>query len=548
MSYPRKLHVLIIEDDSSVIDGYRETFRLLQKTYSLVSPVFARSFADAKSRIDSSSIYHLVILDLNLPMATREEPVDGFAPGLDLLEALAKRDEVPVPVVLVVSGKLNQPHSTRGIKDRLANDFFYGALLTKGSVDEYEDLSTGLQRALSYVDVGIHIRDSGRETFPTLSPREDDLLRRCVLANSQTLGVDLRWWSAELGPTISRPSFSRGPTKVLMGHFLLDDGMEVSIPTFFKFEAAGNAPTVARDVGILSQKLSHIKIIGTQRSRQRTVLVTQSVTNRGVPVPLAEYLSRPPEVVGTQLPRLVSQVVEQLTHLGGESQDNVTVGTFFWAHLDRTAIERTWRAHLERCGTEEHQVSPLELFDNLRASPTKYWAARRSCVHGDLNATNVAIDATNENQPEAYIFDAAGMREDFSLRDLAVLEVTTVLFNIGIDGGLLDACHAFYNGTFSPVIPKHGTPLIQNILTLIAAVRARFDTQQTQTAYAILVFDAVLGQLSGLGLQSSHNKVASPSDACRLAAWIAEWLPRVAADLEIPPVLAPASQRLATVT
>src|SRR5688500_2575224 len=107
MSYPRKLHILVVEDDADAIQAYKTSFALLAKTFQLVEPVFARSYGDAKKHIDGSEIFHVVLLDLNLPLTTHAHPVEGVAPGEQLLEDLAKRDSFPVPVVLVVSGKLN---------------------------------------------------------------------------------------------------------------------------------------------------------------------------------------------------------------------------------------------------------------------------------------------------------------------------------------------------------------------------------------------------------------------------------------------------------
>src|SRR5208337_2630326 len=103
--------------------------------------------------------------------------------------------------------------------------------VNKGTEQQHHEIETALSQALRYTDIGIHIRDAEKEWFPTLSPREDDLLRRCVLAQPSDLGVDVRWWSAEPGQSISHPSPNRGPTKVLMGHFLMDDGMGASLPT-----------------------------------------------------------------------------------------------------------------------------------------------------------------------------------------------------------------------------------------------------------------------------------------------------------------------------
>jgi CheY-like chemotaxis protein len=539
VSYPRKLHILVVEDDSVAIEAYKTTFALLAKTFQFVDPVFARSFTDAKRHIDSPAIFHVVLLDLNLPLATRGQPVEGFTPGEQLLEELAKRDALPIPVVLVVSGKLNLPHPIGGIQDRLAKDFWYGRLVNKGSPDQHHEIESGLTQALKYLDLGVLIRDSGSEWFPTLSPREDDLLRRCVLSQPSTLGVDIRWWSAEPGQSVSHPSPNRGPTKVLMGHFLMDDGMETSIPTFFKFEPAGNAPSVCRDIGILAQKLGHVKIFNTSHARQRSLIVTQSATNRGVPVSLNEYLHRAASEVAANISNLIGQVIDQLAQLGGQSEDEFLVGSFLWEHLDRAAIEKVWKSCNIRPIVKDGSQTPLAAFDALKASKSKHWATRRNCIHGDLNATNIAIDATQPNNPQAYIFDAAGMRADFEYRDLATLEVTTILFNsVGLDEQLTLACRAFYEMDFVPVTLPGATTtghFTHNVFSLISAIRARFESPQQRTAYSLLVFDAALRQLSGLGIQPSPNKVRNPLHACYLAAWAAKWLQNTVPEIFTPP-------------
>jgi CheY-like chemotaxis protein len=556
MSYPRKLHILVIEDDSDVIEAYKTSFAIFaKKGLQFIEPVFARSFADAKKHIDSPEIYHVVLLDLNLPLATRGLPAEGLAPGEQLLEELAKRDSHPVPVVLVISGKLNLPHPIGSIQDRLAKDFWYGRLVNKGTEQQHYEIENALAQALKYTDIGIHIRDAGKEWFPTLSPREQDLLRRCVLGQPSTLGVDIRWWSAELGQSISHPSPNRGPTKVLMGHFLLDDGLGASLPTFFKFEPAGNGPSVCRNVGILGQKLAHVKLFTTVFSRHRCLIVTQSVT-KGVPVSLNEYLQRDPVEVSAHISVLIGHVVEQLNQLGDANDDEVPVSSFLWRHLDRDAIEKAWkkdtRQRLSQGGSD-----PVATFDLLKAGTTRMWAIRRACSHGDLNATNVAIDASLPSSPQAYIFDAGWMEADFEYRDLATLEVTTVLFNAaGVDEQLIHAAKAFYNAEFLPVsVPENSSvsPLAQNVLSMIAAIRAAMSSEQQKKAYALLVFSAAMQQLSGLGLQSSPNKVRNPLHACYLAAWVSNWVKKVVpelfpqctvtSDVEAPPFV----ERLETV-
>jgi hypothetical protein len=556
MSYPRKLHILVIEDDSDAIEAYKTSFSLLaKKGIQFVAPVFARSFADAKKHIDGPEIYHATFLDLNLPLATREQPAEGLAPGEQLLEELAKRDSHPVPVVLVISGKLNLPHPIGGIQDRLAKDFWYGRLVNKGTAQQHGEIETALAQALKYTDIGIHIRDAAKEWFPTLSPREEDLLRRCVLAQPSTLGVDVRWWSAEPDQSISHPSPNRGPTKVLMGHFLMDDGMGVSLPTFFKFDPAGNSPSVCRSVGILGQKLAHVKSFSTVLSRQRCLIVTQSVT-KGIPVSLNEYLLSDPVEINAHISTLIGQVVEQLSQLGDENEDESPVSSFLWRHLNRAAIEKVWTNCDRRHRVSEARSNPLETFDLLKASNAKHWATKRACTHGDLNATNVAIDASVTNQPQAYIFDAGWMESDFEFRDLATLEVTTILFNsVSLDEPLLQVSKAFYDTGFLPP-PLASTPslppFVQNVHCIISAIRSRMQSEQQRKAYALLVFSAAMQQLSGLGIQSSPNKVRNPLHACFLAAWVSNWLRNLAPEFFPPSAIPsvseepPAQERLQT--
>lgn len=523
MSFPRKLHILIIEDDSDTVAGYRTWFeKTASKEFSIVGPVYARSFSDALDRIRSSEVIHVVILDMNLPVEARADPVEGLAPGEQLLEAIAKRDSHPVPVLLVVSGKLNLAQPLSGVQERLTSDFWHGALINKGP-EQYKEITEGLRQALRYVDVGIHIRDAGREWFPTISPREEYLLRRCVLAQSSCLGLDLRWWSAENGPSFSHLTPNAGPTKVLMGHFLLDEGLGTSLPTFFKLEPSGNGPHVCRDASILAHKLGHVKVLYTLHARDRSLIVTQSVTNQGWPISLNEYFRGDPKVVAPSLPRLIDQVVCQLDQLGALEDDEIPVGDFLWKWLDLKAIDKTWNACDTRELREGHFSNPLTIYHALKQSAAKHWSPRRRCTHGDLNATNIAINASDPAEPQAYIFDAAGVRADFECRDLATLEVTSILFNSVDADDLLPSSEIFYGGEFAPSPDGYCTasPFTRNVLAGIHAIRGRFRDEGTKVAYALLLFNAALQQLSGLGLQSSPNKVRNPVHACHLAAWIA---------------------------
>lgn len=531
MSYPRKLQILIVEDEQTPIDSYRDLLKAYQGEFPSVAATVARSFADAKTWIESDHIFHLVVLDLNLPMANREPATGDLAAGQQLLDLLTQREAYPVPAVLVVSGKLGLP-SLSELRSRLVNNFWYGEMVNKADERLPEELKSALKKAQEYVDVGVHIKDGGRNTYPTLSPPEEDLLRRCVLSQQNCLGVDLEWWGAEVGPSVSRPTGDFGPTKVLMGHFLLDDGLDVSRPTFFKFEPAGNAPFACRDTGILDQKLSHVKVKCSLRSRTRSLLTTQSVTDRR-PIPLDRYLAGSTPSVVPHLAALVGDVCDQLNQLGRCSEDEVARKDILWRFHDRGKIERAWNQSDIRSLLKSGHESPLGVYDTLRQSDERLWVTRRSCTHGDLNATNVAVDTSATDRPRAYIFDAAGVHADLATRDLAVLEVTTLLFLSATD--FQRHFHVFLP-YYSPAAPTatdglaDGVPdLVRNVWRLVGEIRKQVQAMPNPHTYPFLVFDTVLMQLGGLVVQPALNKIASPNSVCMLAAWSAGWLATVEA-------------------
>lgn len=532
MSYPRKLQILIVEDDSEVIESYRESFAGWKGDgFSVGNLVFARSLEDATERINGYDIFHVVILDMNLPLRNRESAIQGVEPGEQLLGLLSLRTTYPVPVVLVVSGRLNEVGELNSMQRTLNDKFWHGRMVNKG-VHQWNEVRAGLEEAYKYLDVGIHIRDSGNEFFPTLAPQEVDLLRRCVLAQDSALGVDLKWWSAETGRSTSRPTENDGPTKVLMGAFLLDNGLERSIPTFFKFEPSGNGPFARSDTQLLSQKLAHVQSVHSSSSSERSLLVTQSVTNKAWPISLTEYLQRDSDDVSASIKNLIHQVVEQLNGLGSREDDEVLVGQLFQNWIDNKVLRRVWKQLHQAKVDAMDKASPIAVFDKLKQSVVKCWAPRRP-AHGDLNATNIAIDAENASDPRAFIFDAAGVGTDFELRDLATLEVTTILFNsVGIDQRLMEVCEALYQQEFVPTLPEEPiTSFARNVFEMISTIRARLTTSEEQEVYAVLLLNAALGQVCGLGFQPSPNNVKNPDHACLLAGLIAKWLPQVASRL-----------------
>ena len=538
MSYPRKLQILIVEDDQGVIDGHLKLLADHADVFPHSPAVVARSVSAARDEIALRRPYHLVILDLNLPSEPRQEAeaADGISPGELLIDLLAARDAYPVPVLLVVSGKLGLVE-LGPVGDRLKRDFWHGEMVNKG-LGQGRAILAGLEMALRYCDVGIHLQDGGRRFLLPLSPREDDLLRRCVLDQDHCLGVDLEWWSAEEGPTVSRPDPGAGPTKVLMGAFLMD-GVGESSPLFFKFETADNAPHTARGVGIFAQKLPHVTRVHTGVSRHRSLLVTPSATGNR-PVSLGTFLTGDPAVVLPAVPTLVKDVVDQLDKLCHPTDQQRPAGrAVLWSYLceekNHDLVRRYWDAGDVRGLLKDGHTSPVELMDRLRENKTPIWVRERVCTHGDLNATNVAIDPNGDGRPRAYVIDPGGVTAELDLRDLACLEVTTLLFySAEEEPRLLRACQGYYAADLriDGIEPPAGTPaFIRNTIGLVQAIRRQVAGAQDARLYPALVFDAALRQLFGLAIQPKRNKVLHPLHARQLSSWTGGWASRAAPDL-----------------
>jgi hypothetical protein len=134
----------------------------------------------------------------------------------------------------------------------------------------------------------------------------------------------------------------------------------------------------------------------------------------------------------------------------------------------------------------------------------------------------------------AYIFDAEGVRADVAVRDLAMLEVTSLLHrNIELDEDFFESCADLYvPGTTVPdACPTDsGINVHRNTYELIREVRRQGLRIGNIATYALMVFDCVMQQLGGLGVESRGNKIHKPGDALRLAELAATWLtPLVAA-------------------
>jgi CheY-like chemotaxis protein len=523
MSFPRTIQPLVIEDDHSAKEYYDTLFQELARRYQLAAPHWAFCYQDATQLLAVDRMYHLVILDLRLPDQPQQPSPETLDFGLAILRECLNRNAYPIPALLVISGNLQRTNQHE-LEDQVRDGFFYGRVLVKSDNLEHA-LEAGINNAQRYCDVGLHLRDAGNRVFPTLSPRDEDLLRRCVLAQEQRIGLDVAWWSAR------HDRFS-GWTKTLIGRFLLNEGRGYSLYTFFKLATNQGARTVFREAEVMEQKLKHVKVIGATTASDRSLLITQAAgSGVGPPLSLDEVLGRPAPEIQSSLPGIVTAVAEQVASLGDRTPDQVPVSQLLWPHHDLGRIHNQWHRRggkdvLSELGAET--VEPVELFERLRSSETVVRYDRQSCLHGDLNYTNIALDNHPGGGLVASIFDASGCQAGVSVRDLAMFEVTALLHQeTAGEDCLARHCAGLYDqevGAPAGLDFTRGTPQARNTLRLVAEIRKQVLRVDCPKLYALMVFDNALMQLAGLEFGSSSNKIRNPRDAALLVGLTARWL------------------------
>jgi hypothetical protein len=528
MSYPLTLQPLVIEDDDSVKDAYRFIFDTISRELTnllpvtIAAPCYAFSYEQALRLLDGSKIFHPVILDLRLPEKQGLPEVQDQDLGLDLLEQCINRDRFPIPALLVISGHVGSTDQVR-IQDRLRENFFYGRLLFKGDFALLEgEIKRACTEALKYVGIGIHLRDSGEEQYPTLTPRDEDLLRRSVLQQQGGIGVDLNWWSAtrcQAGAAVGANPW----TKVLMGRYLLNEGGGASRPKFFKLLAGADSHNVILSAQRIEQKLTHIKITSIVVSKSTGLIVTEKVGAQDErPRPLGEIFTMIDHKGAFEI---AGQIVGQVHQLGELLDDSKPLKSLLWPAHDEQILREQWEGLQQRLCGRVPLVDPVELYRELHQSDQKLRLRERPIVHGDLHMSNVALDSTPRGL-DAYIFDAGVIRRSIAGRDLAVLEVSTLLHQRLDFDTLLHVCSVIYDAstpldkdTFASITD----PLAQNIIEFVRGLRMGVNAWNRVEIYALLVFDFALIQLGGLSFGTSGNRIADPRAAGAVAAFVARW-------------------------
>ncbi|MHB0998509.1 MAG: response regulator [Armatimonadota bacterium] len=525
MSYPRNMQVLVIEDDQSVKQYYETLFQRLKEEHEVASVRYAFSYSEAAEALAQNTMFHLVILDLRLPEEPGIPAPDETDNGLALLRICEERDDYPVPALLIISGHPDMMDQTQ-LQDEIAKSFWYGRVIIKGpDLDEY--IHASIQKVQAYCDIGVHVRDGGSDKYPTLTPREEDLLRRCVLHQESAIGLDLRWWSDEYDK-------SSGWTKTLMGHFVLENGMGLSRPTFFKFFPAVGAEHVLRATRIMEQKLDHIKVLGDKISGGRSLLVTQKVGSSSAdPIQFKDILREPHSNIKEQIPDLIRDVAEQVAALGDETPDQQPIKNLICNFLVSDELKEQWQIWGARfsLNQDDPTLDPVQTRFILTENTNILRIRIQGCHHGDLNLTNIAVDRIG-SKLKAHIFDAGSCTAHVNVRDLAMLEITGLLHQSldGNDSLVQECCGAYEGGVDLPVnIANTATSdVARNTLHMIREIRAEALKRTTGEIYALMVFDIAVMQLWGLAYTVSRNKIKNPADAAILATYVSAWLRRIA--------------------
>jgi len=531
MSFPLNIQPLVIEDDEGAKDAYKDIFDTLRGEHGdlpfcAAPPCFAFSYEEAIACLESSKIFHVVILDLRLPEKPKMPPLDGIDLGLNLLSRCVDRDRYPIAVLLVISGHIGSTEQAR-MQETLRNGFYYGRQLAKGDFRLLEDeVRQACTNALRYCSVGIHLRDAGDELYPTISPREEDLLRRSVLQQQGGIGLDLNWWSAKRSPELSNPGGVAANlwTKVLMGRYLLDGGRGASRPKFFKLMGGSDAQFVIQSARHLEHKLTHVKLTSTVASKSTALIVTEKVGAQDArPKSLEEFFK---QATPKQAYDVACQIANQIQQLGDVLPESKPLKSLLWPAHNREIVAEQWarfeKEIQELLGSE---VDPIGLVSELINCSEKVRLNDLSVVHGDLHISNVALDMADQDA-EAYIFDAGVTKQNVAGRDFAVLEVSVILHQRLEFNTIVQLCAILY-GSSGPLeegsVGAIQDPMGKCTLEFIRGLRASAGTWNELDVYSLMVLDFALIQVGGLAFGSSGNKIWDQRSAVYLLAVVAEW-------------------------
>lgn len=525
MSYPRLIQTLIIEDEISMIEMYKGYFRRFIKDEVCVAPpCIVCGYEDALRELSGNQIFHMVILDLKLPEAAGGDAEGGSSRGLELVKRIAEREEMPVPVLLIATGDLSRITKFQPLLDQIEAGFYYGTIVGK-SVDLPDEIMRGIEKVHKYTDFGIRLTDPTEQARPPLTPREEDLIRRCGLAKETAIGVNLQWWSAE------RRDWGAGGdvpqwVKVLQGRFLLRGEDGLSRPNFFKIESEENGTNAHEVAQVVADKLQHLRVVGFQQAGRRSLLVTDKAgPSNDSPVRLDAYLRQSHEDMMQSIPALAQDVAEQLQRFGPSRKLPIPLSKLLWNFHQQDTIAIAWEKVAR--ASREINTDPDWLYVFLKSSEQILWVNVRPLQHGDLHIGNISLDMDG-GRMRAYVFDAAKNSSTVCGRDLAALEVSLLLHQkYSGDQSLVNACSELYNGCFpegTEMIPVELEQHHRNTLIMVNAIRKQALKENTPDVYSILLLDEVFIQLGSFAFGTSQNKIQRAFDAVELYNLLALWV------------------------
>jgi len=533
MSYPLTIQPLIVEDEEKPKEMYEEIFESLPKDFSCLPfrfapPLFAFSYQRAHEFLAGSKMFHLVILDLRLPENDRIAASEKIDFGQALLRECLERERFPVPSLLVISAHINKTEQDN-FQNSVRSGFYHGRVFVK---QDYELIQAEIRKAcdaaLQYCAVGVHLRDDPGKLFPTLSAREDDLLRRSVLQQPGAIGLDISWWNAE--PETGEHRDTTPWKKVFIGRYLFGDGIGPSRPRFFKFMPRSGAENVIFGARRLEQKLYHIKVLSEVLGEKRALLVTEKVgASEERPISLESFFTHP-DCSPSAISKVAGQIIEQLETLGDLQPASKILKGLFWSHHNRAALKEQWiRFSGPQVASDlGASIDCLDVAFQLMDSSEVMRFDQRSCTHGDLNIGNVALDVQNLQTPNAYIFDAGNNTRDIAGKDIAVLEVSALLHQTHQnEADFLRLCKSLYGGHFIPEDNEIGQLSLISRTTIQFILQLRSGLRDTVSpyVYALLILDYAAIQLEGLQY-ASGNKIRNPLSAVMIFAAASHWCAR----------------------
>jgi CheY-like chemotaxis protein len=535
MSYPLTIHCLVIEDEDAVKDAYERMFEKIAEDtsefpFSIAPACFAFSYREATEYLNGSKFFHLVILDLRLP-ENPKMPATEVELGLKLLSQSATRDRYPIPALLVISAHIGSTDQTR-MQDTLSRGFYYGRSCVKSDFALLEgEIRRACKEALRYSAVGFHIRDAGVNRYPTVSPRDEDLLRRSALQQLGAIGLDLEWWSAT--PRVGQTPSANHWTKVLMGRYLLDSGRGASRPYFFKLIDGSDSSSVIDSACKVELKLPHIKLSAHVIAKSTALIVTEKAgPDNARPQPLDTVFKN---CSTDQVREVASQIAIQIEQLGELLPESKQLSALFWPYHDMNNLREQWTRFATQIQAQlGEDLDPILMYSKLVASNQRLRIKERSVVHGDLHMKNVAID-NGPGGPRAYIFDPGVSTRNVAGRDLAVLEVSTILHQPINAAEFKQICSRLY-AVGGPRMDDSGMDDVsKRIVAFVEQLRTLATAWNDLRVYAVLVFDFALIQLGGLAFGTSGNKIADPFFGAYLVGAVARWCQELWFSTAMPP-------------